>query len=133
MRAPAENPHEVSFELAPIYATLPIPSSSQPLLHPDQRFLESESFTNAFAAHLSGSTERINRRLMKRWSDLSSDWADLGAAMNGFSLQEDQPLGVGIEKVGQAIDGNYVNTNAMVGLLSMLLLLLLLYAKFLYV
>lgn len=48
-----------------------MPSAAQPLRQPDQRFLESEAFTNKFEKHLSGSMEKVNRRVLKRWSGAS--------------------------------------------------------------
>lgn len=50
---------------------MPIPSAAQPLRSPDQRFLESEAFTNKFEKHLSGSMEKVNRRVLKRWAGTS--------------------------------------------------------------
>jgi hypothetical protein len=114
LRCPSRNPERIPPELAAMYNSLPLPSSSQLLVQPDQRFLDSESFTNKFAAHLSSSTERVNRRLMKRWSELETDWLDLGAILNGFSLGEQPGLAEGIEKTGQAVDASYTHTNAMV-------------------
>jgi hypothetical protein len=81
--------------------------------------------------------EKINRRTMKRWSELSADYAELGAVMNGFSLNEGSSssgsaianlqgeqerqaadsLARAIESTGQAIDSTYLGANAMVNLL----------------
>ena len=129
-----------------LYAALPGPSTSSSvtgsasgygpaLQDPDQRFLDSEIFTNKFSAHLSGSMEKVNRRLMKRWSEISADYAELGGIFNGFGLNEasnsgsyntvasqhsDQEraaaesLSRAIESTGQAIDSTYLNSNAMV-------------------
>jgi hypothetical protein len=48
-------------------------------------------------------------------SDLASDYADLGATYNAFSLHESESqLQNGIEKVGQAIDSSFLATNAVV-------------------
>jgi sorting nexin-41/42 len=114
LRAPPRSPDTIAPEFASIYNSLPLPSNSHVLLQPDQRFIDSENFTNKFATHLSGSTERVNRRLMRRWSELETDWLDLGAVLNGFSLGEQPGLAEGIEKTGQAIDASYSHTNAMV-------------------
>lgn len=71
---------------------------------------------------------------MKRWAELSADYAELGAVMNGFSLNEGtsasgsaiaqlqgdqerkavETLSRAIESTGQAIDSTYLHTNAMV-------------------
>ena len=128
-----------------LYSSLPGPSGTSAsggsssgygpqLQEPDQRFLDSELFTNKFSAHLSGSMEKINRRTMKRWSELSADYAELGAVMNGFSLNEGSSssgsaianlqgeqerqaadsLARAVESTGQAIDSTYLGANAMV-------------------
>ena len=66
LKAPSHDPTDASTAIA--YAVLPSPSASQQLRRPDQRFLDSEVFTNKFAAHLSGPMEKVTRRSMKRWS-----------------------------------------------------------------
>ena len=114
LRAPARDPTDLSS--AAIYNALPLPSAGQSLQDPDQRFLDSEAFTAKFSSHISGSLEKVNRRLMKRWQELGIDEADLGGLLNGFGLLEgnaNPDLASAIEKVGQAIDGTYVHTNGM--------------------
>ncbi|KAI0033670.1 hypothetical protein K488DRAFT_47235 [Vararia minispora EC-137] len=108
LKAPAHNPTDPN--APPAYQALPNPSNLHPLRRPDQRFLDSEVFTNKFAAHLSGPMEKVTRRTMKRWSEFSQDHMDLGAAWNGFSLNETGPLSSAIEKSGQAIDATYMST-----------------------
>ncbi|KAI0349803.1 hypothetical protein OH77DRAFT_1464841 [Trametes cingulata] len=108
LKAPSHNPTDQSTALA--YAALPNPSAAHPLRRPDQRFLDSEVFTNKFAAHLSGPMEKVTRRTMKRWSDLAQDHTELGATMNGFSLNETGQLSTAVEKTGQAIDATYMST-----------------------
>lgn len=70
LKAPSHNPTDQASAAA--YAALPTPSASHPLRRPDQRFLDSEVFTNKFAAHLSGPLEKVTRRTMKRWSGATS-------------------------------------------------------------
>ncbi|GAA5933507.1 PX and BAR domain-containing protein [Sporobolomyces koalae] len=115
LRAAASDPTDP--DLLALFANLPLPGSSNSLQHPDQRFLDSESFTNKFSAHLSGSMEKVNRRLMKRWTDAGSDWSEMGGGMNGFALRmgEDGQGGLdeATEKVGMAVDAGYTLTNAM--------------------
>lgn len=108
LKAPSHNPTDTTTAIA--YAALPTPSASHPLRRPDQRFLDSEVFTNKFAAHLSGPMEKVTRRSMKRWSDFAQDHAELGAALNGFSLNESDQLSTAIERTGQAIDTTYMST-----------------------
>lgn len=42
--------------------------------------------------------------------DSSHDHAELGAALNGFSLNESGQLSSAIEKTGQAVDATYMST-----------------------
>lgn len=144
LKASARTPADPS--TSALYSSLPGPSSTgsagsasgygAALQEPDQRFLDSEVFTNKFSTHLSGSMEKINRRLMKRCAELSGDYSELGAVMNGFSLNEGSntsgesalanmqddhernavdTLSRAIEATGQAIDSTYLHSNAMVG------------------
>jgi len=108
LKAPAHNPTDPN--ASPAYEALPNPSPALPLRRPDQRFLDSEVFTNKFASHLSGPMEKVTRRTMKRWSDYSQDYMELGAIWNGFSLNETGELAAAIEKTGQAIDATYMTT-----------------------
>ncbi|KAI0825901.1 hypothetical protein BC629DRAFT_1451513 [Irpex lacteus] len=112
LKAPSHNPTDQASAAA--YAALPTPSASHPLRRPDQRFLDSEVFTNKFAAHLSGPLEKVTRRTMKRWSDYAQDHAELGAALNGFSLNESGQLSTAIEKTGQAVDATYMSTTRLI-------------------
>jgi hypothetical protein len=112
LKAPSHDPTDTS--LAALYSSLPSASAAQPLQDPDGRFLDSEAFTQKFSSHLSGSMEKVNRRLMKRWSELGADSAELGGLLNGFGLTESHPqLSSAIERTGQAVDNTYVHTNAM--------------------
>ncbi|GBE86505.1 Sorting nexin-41 [Sparassis crispa] len=111
LKAPSHNPTDQNATAA--YAALPNPSAAHPLRRPDQRFIDSESFTNKFAAHLSGPMEKVTRRTMKRWSESAQDHAELGATLNGFSLNETGQLSSAIEKTGQAIDATYMSTTTL--------------------
>ncbi|KAK8865924.1 sorting nexin-41 [Kwoniella newhampshirensis] len=92
---------------------LPTPSPNHPLRHPDQRFLDSEVFTEKFQNHFSGTMEKVNRRMTKRWGERAQDLNELGAVWNGYSLVEQGKLGLAIEKVGQAVDAEYLATAAL--------------------
>lgn len=111
LRAPVQNPADP--HASPAYAHLPLPSSASSLRHPNQRFIDSEAFTNRFSNHLSGSMEKVNRRLMRRWTEASTDYAELGAILNGFSLTESGQLATAIERTGQAADAAYIATGQM--------------------
>uniref|UniRef100_A0A0W0FX26 PX domain-containing protein n=1 Tax=Moniliophthora roreri TaxID=221103 RepID=A0A0W0FX26_MONRR len=108
LKAPSHNPTDPN--ASPAYAALPNPSAAHPLRNPDQRFLDSEAFTNKFAVHLSGPMEKVTRRTVKRWTDYAQDHSELGAALNGFSLNESGPLSGAIEKTGQAVDATFMST-----------------------
>ncbi|CDZ97305.1 Membrane coat complex Retromer, subunit VPS5/SNX1, Sorting nexins, and related PX domain-containing proteins [Phaffia rhodozyma] len=108
LKVPVHNPTDWSFTAA--YASLPNPPANYSLRNPDQRFLESEKFTNKFEKHLSGNLEKVNRRIMKRWGENSNDYAELGAVLNGFSLTETGSLSAAIERTGQAVDATYLST-----------------------
>ncbi|WWD17888.1 sorting nexin-41 [Kwoniella shandongensis] len=92
---------------------LPTPSPNHPLRQPDQRFLDSEVFTEKFQNHFSGTMEKVNRRVTKRWGERAQDLRELGAVWNGFSLVEQGKLGLAIERVGQAVDAEYLATAAL--------------------
>ncbi|SNX87108.1 related to SNX41 - sorting nexin, mediate distinct retrieval pathways from endosomes [Melanopsichium pennsylvanicum] len=111
LRAPVQNPADP--HASPAYAHLPLPSSVSSLRQPNQRFIDSEAFTNRFANHLAGSMEKVNRRLMRRWTEASTDYAELGAILNGFSLTESGQLATAIERTGQAADAAYIATGQM--------------------
>jgi len=64
--------------------------------------------------------EKVSRRTMKRWSDLAQDYQELGAALNGFSLNErgsgeqQGHLSSALEKTGQANDVTYAATTKLI-------------------
>jgi len=63
--------------------------------------------------------EKVIRRLIKRYSDLSKDYESLGGAYNAFSLNENGgSLPLAIERVGQASDGTYLSLQELVLALS---------------
>lgn len=51
-------------------------------------------------------------------SELSTDYAELGARYNGFSLSEQGSLSAAIEKTGQAVDSSYIATEELARVLS---------------
>lgn len=48
--------------------------------------------------------------------EYAQDHAELGAGLNGFSLNESGPLSSAIEKTGQAVDATYMSTTKLVSL-----------------
>ena len=51
---------------------------------------------------------------MKRWGERAGDMNELGAVWNGYSLAEKGKLGEAVEKVGQAVDAEYLATAQLV-------------------
>lgn len=98
---------------AAAYDALPIPPATAALREPDTHFLDAEAFTDSFTNHLTGSMEKVNRRLQKRWHEAAADYAELGAVLNAFSLTEQGPLAEAIERCGQASDASFVATGTM--------------------
>jgi sorting nexin-41/42 len=62
--------------------------------------------------------ERVSRRALKRWSDSTQDHHELGAALNGFSLNESGTLSAALERTGQAVDVTYLSNAKLVSLFS---------------
>lgn len=58
--------------------------------------------------------EKVTRRTLKRWNDDAQDHSELGAALNGFSLNEEGALAAAVEKTGQAVDATYLSTARLV-------------------
>lgn len=76
----------------------------------DPYFTSYEAATRTYESLLTGSIERVNRRILKRLSELSIDYSELGARYNAFSLSESGDLAASIEKIGQAVDSSYIAT-----------------------
>jgi hypothetical protein len=76
--------------------------------------MDSEAFTDKFANHLSGTMEKVNRRTVKRWADRGQGASELGALLNGFSLETKGSLQGAVEKFGQAVDAEQLTTALLV-------------------
>lgn len=77
----------------------------------DPYFTNFEASTRELELLLQGNIERVNRRTLSHLNSLSADLAELGARYNAFSLSEPSPtVAPAIERVGQAIDSNYLAT-----------------------
>ena len=83
----------------------------------DPYFNNYEASTRAYEALLTGSIERVNRRILKRLTELSLDYHELGARYNAFSLSESGDLASAIELVGQASDTTYIATESLAAVL----------------
>ncbi|ORX35967.1 hypothetical protein BD324DRAFT_629706 [Kockovaella imperatae] len=112
-QSPSSSPQSSTAPTYIAHHLIPTPSPNHPLKHPDTRFMDSEIFTEKFQAHFSGTMEKVNRRTVKRWGERAGDLSELGAVWNGFSLVESGKLGEAVEKVGQAVDSEYLATAAL--------------------
>ncbi|KAG0269483.1 Sorting nexin, cytoplasm-to-vacuole targeting pathway/endosomal sorting [Linnemannia exigua] len=85
------------------------------LREPNPRFIDSEVFTQKFSNQLSGSMDRSQKKVVRKLGEIANDNSDLGATLNGFSLNESEcvPLANAIEKVGQAVDSSFMATTAL--------------------
>lgn len=115
LKAPPLDPAQPSTA----HSYLPMPSSSAKLkTDSDSTFDDAEQNAKEYENVIAGGLEKVNRRIIKRHSDMAVDYSELGARFNAFSLEENGPLASAIEKVGQAIDNNYITTEALVATLS---------------
>ena len=54
--------------------------------------------------------------MLRHALDFAQDHAELGANLNGFSLNETGQMSTALEKTGQAIDATYMSTTSLVSL-----------------
>lgn len=77
----------------------------------DPYFINFEASTRELELLSQGNIEKVNRRALAHLSSLSADLMELGARYNGFSLSEQSPtVAAAIERVGQAADTSYIET-----------------------
>lgn len=85
----------------------------------DPYFINFETSTRELELLLQGNIEKVNRRTLAHLSSLSADLMELGARYNGFSLSEQSPtVAAAIERVGQAADTSYIETEELSSSLS---------------
>lgn len=102
-----------------VHSYLPIPPASARLrTEEDSIFQTVESNAKEYENVIAGGLEKVNRRILKRYSDEATDLSELGAKFNAFSLEENLALASAIEKVGQAIDNTYISTETLISSLS---------------
>ncbi|KAJ2156276.1 Sorting nexin, cytoplasm-to-vacuole targeting pathway/endosomal sorting [Coemansia sp. RSA 552] len=90
-------------------ADVPVPSALAPIRNVEARWMDCELFTNRYASQFAGVIEKSERRIYRRLGELSGDYAELGATLNGFSLLDHpEALAVAIERAGQAVDSSYI-------------------------
>jgi sorting nexin-41/42 len=95
-----------------------IPKTGGKLKVPDEEdryFTEMEAAAKEYEQVIGAGLEKVVRRLIKRYSELSKDYEALGGAYNAFSLNESGgSLPLAIERVGQASDGTYLSLQELV-------------------
>lgn len=111
LKAPPKEPATAFDNLA--YANLPIPAhtskATKTATDPvSTRLLAVEKISKEFETILSSTLEKTNRRIIKRFGDLSVDYNELGANYNAFSLSESPEIAGSVEKLGQACDETYL-------------------------
>ncbi|KAI8320246.1 hypothetical protein GQ54DRAFT_263891 [Martensiomyces pterosporus] len=96
---------------------VPVPSTLAPIKNVEARWMDCELFTNKYANQFTGVVEKNESRIYRKLGELSADYAELGATLNGFSLleQEHELLAAAIEKAGQAVDSSYIEINQLLG------------------
>lgn len=115
LKAPPLDP--ASESLAHTYLPIP-PSSAKLRSQEDPTFKEAELNAKEYENVIVNGLEKVNQRIIKRYSDEAKDLSGLGARFNAFSLEEDGALATSIEMVGQAIDSSYIATGTLVDALS---------------
>lgn len=113
LAAPPEYPADANAPLS--YKAMPVPTVVRKLHTPNTRFQDSEAFTSRFESMMANHVELAERRLVRRWHDLSADYAELGALFNAQSLSESPHIAPAVERVGQAADATYMSYNDMLG------------------
>ena len=113
LAAPPEYPADANAPLS--YKAMPVPTVVRKLHSPNARFQDSEAFTSRFESMMANNVELAERRLVRRWHDLSADYAELGALFNAQSLSESPHIAPAVERVGQAADATYMSYNDMLG------------------
>jgi hypothetical protein len=113
--APPLNPTKPS----PLHLLLPVPHSSS--IHSfrprdedkeiDAKFRDYENIFKQYRS-LTNDLERSIKKQKRHFKGLVKDLGELGAYYNAFSLEDNYNLSFGIEKTGQAIDINYINSEA---------------------
>ncbi len=77
----------------------------------DEYFVAFEAASKELELLLTGPIEKVNKRTLTHLGQLSADFSELGARLNGFSLSElSASLSAAIERVGQAVDTSYLAT-----------------------
>ncbi|KAJ1994249.1 Sorting nexin, cytoplasm-to-vacuole targeting pathway/endosomal sorting [Coemansia spiralis] len=88
---------------------VPVPSTLAPIKNIEPRWMDCELFTNKYANQFTGPVEKGERRIYRKLGELSGDYVELGAALNGFSLiDHSERLAAAIERSGQAVDNSYI-------------------------
>ncbi|KAG0764849.1 hypothetical protein G6F24_004895 [Rhizopus arrhizus] len=96
-------------------SVIPVPSSSYIIKHPHQEFEQAESNVDKSTRDKGHKFDKSQKNILKRLTDLSNDYSDLGSVYNALSLYEPSGLlSSFIEKLGQVIDDSCASTNDMI-------------------
>ncbi|CDR44041.1 CYFA0S13e02168g1_1 [Cyberlindnera fabianii] len=101
----------------PAHSYLPIPSNSNMYVketEDDKRFNAVASNAREYESVISGGVEKTNKRLVRHFAELGTEFSEAGAVFNGFSLQETAVLAAPLEKFGQVHDNSYLSTETAV-------------------
>ncbi|KAH3673372.1 hypothetical protein WICMUC_003691 [Wickerhamomyces mucosus] len=104
---------------SPLHLLLPIPHSStinsfrprEQDLESDEKFKELQQIFQIYRSQ-THAMEKSSKKQKKHFKSLVRDLGELGAFYNAFSLEDNYDLATGIERTGQAIDVNFINSEA---------------------
>jgi len=113
--APPLNPTKPS----PLHLLLPIPQSGtinnfrprEEDKETSKEFKELEQIFNVYKSYTAPLAKSVKKQ-KRHFKGLVKDLGELGAYYNAFSLEDNFNLSTGIEKTGQAIDINFINSEA---------------------
>lgn len=104
---------------SPLHSLLPIPQSGtihnfRPRDEDKEISKEFKEYEQIFKVYKSYTTplSKSVKKQKRHFKGLVKDLGELGAYYNAFSLEDNFNLSIGIEKTGQAIDINFINSEA---------------------
>ncbi|KAK9469796.1 hypothetical protein V1512DRAFT_18406 [Lipomyces arxii] len=115
LRAPPLDPGHPT----PEHSYLPVPSPSARLKEgDDSEFQHAEIKAKEYEIVMTSGIDKVNKQILKRYSEIAYDLADLGARYNAWSLDESNSLADAVEGVGMAVDDTYTSTEGLISFLS---------------
>ena len=104
---------------SPLHLLLPVPHSTsinnfKPREEDKQIDTRFKDYERVFKVYrqLTGDLTKSIKRQKRHFKGMVKDLGELGAYYNAFSLEDTYNMSFGIEKTGQAIDINYINSEA---------------------